>query len=229
MAWVEYVRAEIDWLTPPAMACRLDDATGPNEGFRRMVHDQCYRWGERCWEDVSSFFVRQNFFREDVCDCRATYAQDGLKLSLREHDMDWGERKATWDKNRGTVNQGGFMRIYLDPQNTRSRIMSYVVWFEGCGGTRGEFVEYPNGPHLLGQAQPDPGLPHAVLAHRLNMAVRHHDPVGPARWNAEARRHLAPERHIEPGRSRGTGRSHGARGMSTPWMWQGWGTSCSSD
>ena len=109
-----------------------------------MVHDQCYRWGERCWEDFSSFFVRQNFFREDICDCRATHTPDGLKMSLREHDIDWSERKATWDKNRGTVNQNGFMRIMLDPQNTGNRIKSYVVWFEGYGGTVSEFVEHPS-------------------------------------------------------------------------------------
>jgi hypothetical protein len=145
MSWVDYLRAEIDWLTPPAMACRPDEATGANEGWRRMVHDQCYRWGERCWEDFSSFFVRQDFFREDVCDCRATYTQEGLKLWLREHDIDWTERKAVWDANRGTVNQNGFMRIMLDPGNTGSRIVNYTIYFEGSGGTRSEFVEHPNG------------------------------------------------------------------------------------
>ncbi len=145
MAWVEYLRAEIDWLTPPAMACPPDEVIGPNEAWRRMVHDQCFRWGERCWEDFSSFFVRQNFFREDTCDCRATHTEGGLKLSLREHDIDWPERKAAWDANRGTVNQNGFMRIYLDPGNTGNRIRSYIVWFEGYGGMKSEFIEYPNG------------------------------------------------------------------------------------
>jgi hypothetical protein len=145
MAWVEYVRAEIDWLTPPAMACRPDEQVAPNESWRRMVHDQCYRWGERCWEDFASFFARQNFFREDEVDCRATYTAEGLRLWLREHGIDWAERKATWDANRGTVNQNGFLRIFIDPKDTGSRILHYTVWFEGCGGTRSEFIEYPNG------------------------------------------------------------------------------------
>ncbi len=151
MSWVEYVRSEIDWLTPPAMACPPDDAIAPNEGFRRMVHDQCYRWGELCWEDFSSFFTRQNFFREDVCDCRVTHTPAGLKLSLREHDIDWPQRKATWDANRGTVNQTGFMRIFLDPQNTGNRILNYVVYFEGSGGTVSEFIEQPDGQIYTGK------------------------------------------------------------------------------
>ena len=151
MSWIEYVRAEIDWLTPPAMACRPDEAVAPDEGWRRMVHDQCYRWGERCWEDFSSFFVRQNFFRTDVCHCRATYTTEGLKLSLRELNADWVERKAVWDANRGTINQNGFMRIYLDAGNTGRRIQAFHVWFEGCGGTRSEFIEYPNGHIYTGK------------------------------------------------------------------------------
>ncbi len=53
MAWVEYLRAELDALTPPAMASPADDAVGGDEGFRRMVRDTCYRWGERCWEDFA--------------------------------------------------------------------------------------------------------------------------------------------------------------------------------
>jgi hypothetical protein len=126
------------------MACRPDDIA-PDEGFRRMVHDQCYRWGERCWEDFSSFFVRHDFFREDVCDCRATWTDQGLTLSLREHDIDWPQRKKTWDANRGTVNQSGFMRIFLDPGNTGSRTLIYTVYFEGSGGTTSWLEEYPNG------------------------------------------------------------------------------------
>lgn len=135
LAWAEYLRAEIDWLTPPAMACAADETLEPNAGFRALVHDQCYRWGERCWEDFSSFFRRRDFFREDDCDCRATYTRTGLKVTLREHGIDWSEREATWDKNRGTVNQTGFMQLVLEPGVTCKRMIHYTIYFRGEGGT----------------------------------------------------------------------------------------------
>lgn len=145
MAWVQYLQAEIDWLTPPAMTCPSDDSVPAHAGFRNMVHDHAYRWGQPCWEDFASFFRRYNFFGQDHCDCRATYTGKGLKLSLREHGINWRQRKTTWDKNRGTVNQIGFMRIFIDPQNTGNRIINYNVYFQGQGGTVRQFVEYPNG------------------------------------------------------------------------------------
>jgi len=145
MAWVEYVRAEIDWLTPPAMICPPDEKVPADAGFRVMVHDQCYRWGQPCWEDFASFFRRQNFFGEDACDCRATYTRTGLKLSLREHGIDFSQRKAVWDANRGTVNQSGFMRIFVDPGNTGRRVLNFVVYFEGRGGAVSRLAEYANG------------------------------------------------------------------------------------
>jgi hypothetical protein len=135
-AWVNYLWAEIEWLTPPTMACPNEKSIAPNEGFRSMVHDQCYRWGEYCWEDFSSFYRRQNFFRDEVCDCRAVATDKGLKLTLREHGIDWKEREAAWDKNRGTVNQTGFMQIVLDPRSAGSELLNYTIYFRGEGGTR---------------------------------------------------------------------------------------------
>lgn len=134
MAWIEYLRAELDWLTPPAMACRPDERAGPTEGFRMMVHDQCYRWGENCWVAFRSFFRRENFFREDVCDCRATRTKRGLKVSLREHGIDWKQRKEVWDKNRGTVNQNGFLQVFLDTGNQDEGQYQYTIYFRGEGG-----------------------------------------------------------------------------------------------
>ncbi len=145
LAWAEYLRAETDWLTPPAMICPPDDSLAPDEGFRAMVHDQCYRWGQPCWEDFASFFRRHDFFSVDRCDCRATYTRRGLKLSLREHGIDWAQRTARWDANRGTINQSGFMRIRLDPGNTGSRVLAFDVHFEGQGGMAHAFVEHPDG------------------------------------------------------------------------------------
>lgn len=135
MAWVEYVRAELDWLTPPAMACPPDEDIGEGDGFRVMVHDQNYRWGERCWEAFSSFYRRQNFFREDHCDCRATWTKKGLKLSLREHGIDWTVREAAWEKNRGTVNQTGFFQAFIDTGRKDGGLIKYTFFFKGEGGT----------------------------------------------------------------------------------------------
>ncbi|MGH7145326.1 MAG: hypothetical protein ACREJ2_14535 [Planctomycetota bacterium] len=145
LCWRDYLRAELDWLTPPTMACPPDEALHRDAGFRTMVHDQNYRWGEFCWEDFDSFFRRRNFFREDLCDCKATYTDAGLKLYLREHNIRWRERKEMWDKNRGTMNQTGFMRIYIDPKNTGRRVLSYRVFFEGVGGDVSSFEERADG------------------------------------------------------------------------------------
>jgi len=145
LAWVEYLRAELDWLTPPAMACPPDGSIGPDEGFRAMVRDHCYRWGERCWEDFASFFVRADFFGPDRCDCRATATAEGLKVSLREHDIDWAQRRALWRRHRGNVNQTGFMQVMLDPDSTFQRVIHYTIYFQGSGGTVREFSERPDG------------------------------------------------------------------------------------
>ena len=145
MAWVEYVRAELDWLTPPTMSCPADDRTGPDEGFRAMVRDHCYRWGERCWEDFGSFFRRQDFFGPGRCDCRATATAAGLKVSLREHDIDWPQRRALWGQHRGTQNQTGFMQVFLDPGSTHRRVLQYTIYFRGEGGTAAAFEELPGG------------------------------------------------------------------------------------
>ena len=135
LAWVEYVRAELDWLTPPAMACVADADIAKGAGFRVMVHDQNYRWGEHCWEDFMSFFKRQNFFRDEICDCRATVTKKGLKVSLREHDIEWKQRKEMWDKHRGSINQTGFMQVFLDPGRLGKHVINYTVYFEGDPGT----------------------------------------------------------------------------------------------
>ena len=135
LAWTEYVRAEIDWLRPPAMECVDEKELGRDEGFRTMVHDQCYRWGEKCWIDFSSFFKRYNFFREDYCDCRAVSTSKGLKLSLREHDIDWPQREKVWEQNKNSVNAGGFMQVMLSNPGRRGCNPNYTIFFKGEGGT----------------------------------------------------------------------------------------------
>ncbi len=143
LAWVDYLRAELDWLTPPAMSCPPDDRVGPEEGFRAMVRDHCYRWGERCWEDFGSFFRRRDFFGPDRCDCRATAGAAGLTVSLREHRIDWAQREALWRHHRGTINQSGFMQVFLDVGATHRRILHYTLHFRGEGGSAGAFEELP--------------------------------------------------------------------------------------
>jgi len=146
-AWRDYVRAEIDWLTPPAMRCPADESVAADEGFRCMVHDQDYRWGEECWEDVSSFFRRHDFFGDEHCACRVTHARDGLKVSLREESVDWKRRKALWDAERGGLRQGFFMQVFVDAGNTGLRAVHYQVFFEGKGGQVRRLEELENG-HL---------------------------------------------------------------------------------
>ena len=142
-AWIDYLRAELDWLTPPAMACPPEEALAPDEGFREMVRDHCYRWGEPCWEDFASFFRRGEFFGPGRCDCRATATPAGLRVCLREHGIDWPQREALWARHRGSVNQTGFMQVFLDPADAAGRIAHYTLYFKGEGGTVASFVELP--------------------------------------------------------------------------------------
>ncbi|MCW8131690.1 MAG: hypothetical protein KIS92_15195 [Planctomycetota bacterium] len=135
LAWRRYLQAELEWIVPPAMQAPEDAAVGPEQGFETMVHDQCYRWGQPCWEGFGSFFRRYDFFREDRADCRATRAEAGLKLTLREHGIDWRAREETWAKNRGTINQTGFMRVFLQTPRVAPGMLAYVIYFKGEGGT----------------------------------------------------------------------------------------------
>lgn len=74
-----------------------------------------------------------------------THTEAGLKLYLREHQCRWRERKEMWDKNRGTQNQTGFMRMYIDPQNTGTKVLAYRLFFEGIGGDISTFQERADG------------------------------------------------------------------------------------
>jgi hypothetical protein len=144
-AWLKYVNSEITDLVPPAMHCNLNDKLGADEGFHEMRHDQNYRWGEKCWEDFLSFFQYQNFFRDDKLDCRATYSKDGLIISMREHGTNFKEREEMWNKNKGGVNQTGFMQIFLDVGNSGNKVEHYTLYFKGEGGSQSSFEEKPNG------------------------------------------------------------------------------------
>lgn len=148
-AWLKYVNSEITDLTPPAMRCYPNDKIGESEGFYEMRHDQNYRWGERCWEDFLSFFKYQNFFRDDKLDCRATYEKDGLVISMREHGIIFKEREEMWEKNKGGVNQTGFMQIFLDVGNSGNNVEHYTLYFKGEGGSQSRYFELKNG-HLDG-------------------------------------------------------------------------------
>ena len=148
-AWLKYVNSEITDLTPPAMHCYPHDKIADNVGFHEMRHDQNYRWGEKCWEDFLSFFTYQNFFREDKLDCRATYEKDGLVVSMREHGIIFKDREEMWDKNKGGVNQTGFMQIFLDIGNSGNTIEHYTLYFKGEGGSESRYFELKNG-HLDG-------------------------------------------------------------------------------
>lgn len=148
-AWLKYINSEINDLVPPAMRCYPNDLIAENFGFHEMRHDQNYRWGEKCWEDFLSFFQFQNFFREDKLDCRATYDKDGLVISMREHGILFKEREEMWEKNKGGVNQTGFMQIFLDVGNSGNTVEHYTLYFKGDGGSQSRYFERKNG-HLDG-------------------------------------------------------------------------------
>lgn len=143
--WLKYLDSEITDLIPPAMRCYPAESLGADEGFYAMRHDQNYRWGEKCWEDFLSFFKYQNFFREDKMDCRVTYDKDFLVVSMREHGIIYKEREEIWEKNKGGVNQTGFMQIFLDIGNSGNKINKFTLFFKGEGGRESEFEELPNG------------------------------------------------------------------------------------
>jgi hypothetical protein len=143
--WRDYVRAEMDWLTPPAMACPADDRLGHDEGFHTMPHEQDYRWGEECWWDFASFYRRHDFFRDGHCACRATHTAKGLKVSLREHDCNWAEREAAWDPARKRVAHLYFMQIFIDPGNAGNRATHYNIFYGANTGRVRTLEELPDG------------------------------------------------------------------------------------
>ncbi len=158
LAWAQHLRAELDALHMPAIACPPAESVAGDQGFRRLQHDQCYRWGELCWEDFASFFARQDFAGPDNCDFRVARTADGLQVSLREHGIDWAERSATWEKNRGTVNQTGFLQVMLDPGAHGDRMLHYTLYFRGEGGTVASLQELPDGRFVREKPAPVQGL-----------------------------------------------------------------------
>jgi hypothetical protein len=158
LSWAQYLRTELDALDMPAIACPPAAMLAPDQGFLRLQHDQCYRWGEVCWEDFASFFVRQDFMGRDHCDFRIVRAAAGLQLTLREHGIDWSERAATWEKNRGTGNQTGFLQVMLEPGVRGNRLLHYTLYFRGEGGTIGRLEERPDGSFICSKPTPVQGL-----------------------------------------------------------------------
>ncbi|MDD5678021.1 MAG: hypothetical protein PHW60_08550 [Kiritimatiellae bacterium] len=163
-AWRNYVRAEIDGATPPAMQCFADDAVGRDSGFRAMVHDQHYRWGESSLEDFASFFRRVNFDRDVHTQLRITHTGAGLKLALREFDINFARRRATWEQKRGTVQQNEFMEIFIDAGNTGERVFDYRIFYEGKGGIRRLFRDRSGTLSEMTTPEPIPGY-HAHFEH----------------------------------------------------------------
>lgn len=157
-AWVGHLRRELDALDLPAICCPPLETLAPEQGFLPLQHDQCYRWGEVCWEDFASFFVRQDFAGPDRCDFRVARTAAGLQLTLREHGIDWAERAATWEKNRGTVNQTGFLQVMLEPGLRGDRCLHYTIHFRGEGGTVARLEERPDGTFANGKPSPVQGL-----------------------------------------------------------------------
>ena len=133
-AWRDYVRAEIDYLTLPAMPCPADEAVAPAAGFRMMTPEHDYRWGEDCWEDFASFFRRHEFFGCEEYRCRATHTEAGLKVTLSEGNIKWAEREALWKVERNTFSRMQFMQVLVDPGNTARRVLHYQIFYMGEGG-----------------------------------------------------------------------------------------------
>lgn len=134
--WLNYLNADLQNLIPPAMNVYPDDKIPKDAQFHKFTHDQCFLHGERCWDDFHSFFYNKNYFRQDNIDCRATYTKDGIIISMREHGINWAEREATWAKNKGTINQTGFMQIYIEDGVTCKKSQNLTLFFKGEGGTQ---------------------------------------------------------------------------------------------
>ena len=134
--WLNYLNSDLQNLYPPAMNVYPDEKIAKDVGFQKFTHDQCFLHGERCWDDFHSFFYNKNYFRQDNIDCRASYSKDGLIISMREHGINWAEREATWNKNKGTINQTGFMQIFIEDGTTCKKMQHLTLFFKGEGGTQ---------------------------------------------------------------------------------------------
>jgi len=142
--WLSYLQGDLLGLYPPAMDCLPVDKANKLNQFQKFRHDQCFLYGERCWDDFHAFFHYRNYSRQDNIDCRISYSDKGLVVSMREHGIKWSEREEVWNKNRGTINQTGFMQIFIEDGATCKKMQHLTLFFKGEGGTQSYAEEGDN-------------------------------------------------------------------------------------
>ncbi|HUV39863.1 MAG TPA: hypothetical protein VMY39_09635, partial [Planctomycetota bacterium] len=133
-AWLRFLERELARTTPPRAVC----STRPGE-FLPLCWDHAFRAGEDFAEDFLGFFRPMPLEPESHLSFRVWRTSGALAVEFRETDIDPAQRKAQWERYRGSGSDSFVERIFIDTEGRgRSREM-YIVWPTGesvSAGTR---------------------------------------------------------------------------------------------
>ena len=119
--WLDYLKLELAHMTPPKAAC----PRGPSGEFHPLFHDDCFRMGEHFTEDFVSFFRPVDYERRSGISFATWNAGDALAISWREQGIDIEQRKAQWEKYRGSGSDVFVTRALIDAGDGLKKI---IVW-----------------------------------------------------------------------------------------------------
>jgi hypothetical protein len=156
-AWLEYVEKELKCTTPPRMDVLPAKSVGTDDGFVGFVHDQCFRFGEDCIDDLLGFFEKRNWKRERDVSFRMTHGRDGLTATVIERGVNVADRLKIWRYFRGTRSETFFWRLWLDRQCSASHMDVWSIMTEGWALFKGEYTIIDRQNAVLKTGQPAEG------------------------------------------------------------------------
>ena len=121
-AWLAYVEREIEWLSPPVMRCGRAWSD-----WQPLVHDNCFGYGGFAWEDFLGFFEDRPFDKGVRMVCRMRRDSRWLHLQVTESNVNMVDRRRHWQALDGAPDLGGFLRVFLDCENTGERLRQWQV------------------------------------------------------------------------------------------------------
>jgi len=129
--WLDYVTVELKEVKTPTMDVPLAEAVGRNEGFIRMRHDQCFRYGEYFIDDMDGFFVTRDFLRIEPVWFKVAYDKEGLVVSLKEEKIDINQRFARWKMYRGSGSDQATEILFVDREGKSRHLEGFFITSEG--------------------------------------------------------------------------------------------------
>jgi len=157
VAWLAYVECELADTTPPTMDVLPAAQAGPDEGFVGFVHDQCFRFGEDCIEDLLGFFRPRDWKRSKDTAFRMTHGKEGLTVTLVERGINPSERRKLWKRFRYTRSETFFWRLWIDRENTGSHMDVWSIMTGGWALFKGGYTIIDRQNAILKTGQPVEG------------------------------------------------------------------------